>query len=301
MFFTHEYINDTTGWNLTGQYDVTIYAQNPSASGWYGPQGVSFENNLALSVWNAPVTTATKYTWKAKGNPNARADDASISDQLSSVACVNTTGGDCFEDFCVANPEALAFGFCWQDMITGSSGLVQDKPDLPILHRPVYLNYPATGQDAFSFDESWKSFSIDVYPGLPTQSFVLGLMDVAHGAEAFDVTAPAEVRKFYPGLDNNGGTITLDAWKLITVLENGTLIDTAVDTLPIEWTSQTLSYEQSTISFVITDVPGGVDVSSYYLFFRVSAEQNPSVITPSNSSQNSSEGTYNSGAYNIPL
>jgi hypothetical protein len=72
--------------------------------------------------------------------------------------------------------------------------------------------------------------------------------------------------------------------------------------LQVSWVdgSQQLSFDEHATVFTVSPIPSGADIAGYRILFRVSAESNPSVITPTNATQNSSAGEYRSGAYIIP-
>lgn len=294
-------VNDTGGFNNTGTFDVQVYAQDPSSSSWYGPDGATW---TVASVDTAVVPIAT-YAWKAIGMNRIFGDihcDNNIITFL--VACINTTGGDCFSQYCVTDPSALvAFGFCWQDLFVGS-GLANTKPKMQIIPRPLTMYSPNDNQFAY-FDgtsDFWPSAVTSSFGNVVSSEIVLALPLADANDNINAIGAPSnKMRRFYPGLENNGGTITVDLWKVVTKLSDGTTLDTPLSEFPIEWTSQLLSLEQPAVSFVVNPVPGSDHAERYDLFFRVSLESNPSVITPSNSSQNSSEGIYHSGAYVIPM
>jgi hypothetical protein len=67
MFFVKENSTAVAGeYNITGSYDVTVYAQNPSATDWFGPGALGWDTAIAAGTV-APDLTSFTGQWHALG------------------------------------------------------------------------------------------------------------------------------------------------------------------------------------------------------------------------------------------
>jgi len=297
--FNPEFIEYTLLANGTAVIDpldvhtTTVWAQNPSAAPWEAPDGIKWTPS------STPSPPVTVYHWTAY------------------VACIFPNGSDCIENACLgASPDVVngTDGYCYEpvpfEMPSNLPGKRQLATQPPIAVAPRFLTLEVlnTNSDTPFAQGNTTAWPFAVYPtppkNVPSSSFILSLP--VHDPNSPDPVDPVGVpttslRQFYPGKDNNGGTITVDVWKIYQRSKStGVFSDSTA--LTIQWAGgvQKLSFDVSATVFSFLSIPGAADVAGYRIYFKVSEESNPSVITPTNITQNSSEGVYTSGAYVVP-